>query len=200
MTPLCYNYYIMFEELMCKFVKFIDPKLEKYRHKRSTSPSKYTPKTLADFIDILRRTPKEILSAKDRDRIAAIMNFDERTVNNLMIPKNKMVFVNDKEVLGPLVLDKLYKSGFTNFPVVDNKDKVIGVIHTEALNALEIKKTDRASKYIDRNVNYLHINDSLQFAVEEIERTNSYYFLVLNEDESLAGFFTIQMLLDYLLN
>ena len=188
----------MFERLMQKFVKFLDPKLDKYRSKKPATP-KYTPKTLADFIDILRRTPRTILSNRDRDRIAAIMSFDDRTVNNLMIPKNKMVFVNDKEILGPLTLDKLYKSGFTNFPVVDNKDKVLGIIHTEALNALEIKKTDRATKYLDRTVNYLHTSDTLQFAVDEIERTNSYYFLVLDDTNSLAGFFTTQMLLDYLL-
>ncbi len=116
-----------------------------------------------------------------------------------MIPKSKMVFVNAEEILGPLVLDKLYKSGFTNFPVVDNSDKVKGIIHTEALNALEIKHTDRAEKYLDKSVYYLHINDSLSHAVSEIERTNSYYFLVLDHEDSLAGFFTIQMLLDYLL-
>jgi len=39
----------------------------------------------------------------------------------------------------------------------------------------------------------------LQFAVGEIERTNGYYFLVLNKKEELVGFFTIQMLLDYLI-
>ena len=190
----------MFERLMRKFVKFIDPKLSKYRDKKPTVPTpKYTPKTLADFIDVLRRTPKTILSSRDRDRIAAIMSFDDRIVGNLMVPKNKMIFVNDKEILGPLMLDKLYKSGFTNFPVVDSKDKVLGIIHTEALNALEIKKTDRATKYLDHTVNYLHTSDTLQFAVDEIERTNSYYFLVLDDTNSLAGFFTTQMLLDYLL-
>lgn len=191
----------MLADLMRKFVKFIDPKLEKYRSKIPAAPTpKYTPKTLTDFIDVLRRTPKSILSSRDRDRIAAIMSFDDRKVGHLMVPKSKMIFVGEKEVLGPLVLDKLYKSGFTNFPVVNSKDKVLGIIHTEALNTLEIKKTDRASKYLDPTVNYLHINDSLQFAVEEIERTNSYYFLVLDENNSLAGFFTIQMLLDYLLS
>lgn len=189
----------MLENTLRKIVKYIDPKLEKYRTKRPTSQPKYTPRTLAEFIDVLRRTPRSILSPKDRDRIAAIMNFDNRTVGELMVIKSKMIFVNNKEILGPLVLDKLYKSGFTNFPVVDSKDKVIGIIHTEALNALEIKQTDRASKYIDRNVNYLHASDSLQFAVDEIERTNSYYFLVLDSSDSLAGFFTTQMLLDYLL-
>ena len=191
----------MFERLMRKFVKFIDPKLEKYRPKKSpVAPAKYTPTTLADFINVLKRTPRSILSNKDRDRIAAIMSFDDRTIASLMIPKDKMVFVGYKEVLGPLVLDKLYKSGFTNFPVVDEKGKVKGVIHTEALNALEIKKTDRADKYLDKSVRYLHLNDSLKFAVEEIERTNCYYFLVLNDSEDMVGCFTIQTLLDYLLN
>lgn len=191
----------MFENLLRKIVKWLDPKLEKYRPVKppKTTP-KYTPRSIEDFIGVLQRTPKNILSSRDRDRIAAIMSFDSRTVKELMVPKSKMIFVNEKEILGPLTLDKLYKSGFTNFPVVDSREKVKGIIHTEALNALEVKKTDRAEKYLDKTVNYLHVNDSLKFAVEEIERTNSYYFLVLDEQGSLTGFFTIQILLDYLLN
>ena len=191
----------MFENLLRKIVKWLDPKLEKYRPvKPPKITPKYTPRSIEDFIGVLQRTPKNILSSRDRDRIAAIMSFDGRTVKELMVPKSKMIFVNEKEILGPLTLDKLYKSGFTNFPVVDSREKVKGIIHTEALNALEVKKTDRAEKYLDKTVYYLHVNDSLKFAVEEIERTNSYYFLVLDEQGSLAGFFTIQMLLDYLLN
>ena len=186
----------MWSELLRKFVKFIDPRLEKYREKKPTP--KYKPKSLEEFIDVLQRTPKSILNDEERRRIASIMSFEERKVSDLMIPKTEMIFVNSKDVLGPLTLDKLYKSGFTNFPVVDNKDKVLGLIHTEALNALEIKKTERVDKYIDKNVNYLHETDSLKFAVDEIKRTNGYYYLVLDKEENLAGFFTIQMLLDYL--
>ena len=190
----------MFDSLLRKFVKAIDPKLERYRAKSAPRPTKYTPTSTADFIDIMRRTPRSILSTRDRGRIAAIMSFDSRIIGDLMVPKSKMIFVRDNEVLGPLVLDKLYRSGFTNFPVVDTHDKILGVIHTEALNALEIKITSRASKYIDPHVNYLHITDTLEFAVDEIERTNSYNFLVLDGNESLVGFFTTQILLDYLLD
>ena len=163
-----------------------------------SKPKPYTPKTIQDFIGVIKRTPLTVLSQKDRARISAVMSFDSRIVADLMVDKSKMVFVNAKDFLGPLMLDKLYKSGFTNFPVVDNKNHVKGVIHTEALNALEIKKTDRAEKYMDKTVSYLHVTDSLEHVVEEIERTNSYYFLVLNNDDELAGFFTAKMLLDYL--
>ena len=191
----------MFDRFMRKFVHWLDPKLDRYRPKKApVKIPKYTPKSLEDFIDILRRTPKSILSDHDRDRIAAVMSFDSKKVSDLMIKKDQMVFVNNNEILGPLVLDKLYKSGFTDFPVLDSHGKVKGIIHTEALNTLEIKKTDRADKYLDKDFHYIHANDPLQFAVEEIERLSTSYFLVLDDKESLVGFFTVQLLLDYLLN
>ena len=190
----------MIKNLISKIVHWLDPKLDRYRTKSTPAePPKYTPTSLADFIEIIKRTPKSILSNQDRNRIAAIMNFETRHVSDLMIGKDQMVYVDDQEILGPLTLDKLYQSGFTNFPVIDDKGQVLGILHTEALNTLAIKKTDRAHKYINKNVNYLHTTDSLQFAIEEIERTNGYYFLVRDSEEHLVGFFTIQNLLDYLL-
>lgn len=190
----------MIVELMRKIVKFIDPKLEKYReHKPEVKPPKYTPRTLEDFIGVIQRTPKDVLNATGRKRIAAVMSFDDKTVKDLMIPKAEMVLVEESEMLGPLKLDKLYKSGLTDFPVVDSKERVVGVLHTEALNALEIRKTDAASKYMDKSIHYLRSGDTLKFVVEEIEQTNSYFFLVLDEKDELAGFFTVKMLIDYLI-
>ena len=190
----------MFESLMRRFVSFIDPKLAKYRRPQAKpSPVKYTPHSLEEVINVIQRTPKSVLSDEDRSRIAAIMSFDDRTVGDLMAPRDKIVFVERDEVLGPLILDKLYKSGFTNFPVIDGRKNVVGILHTEALNALEIKKTESASKYMSKSVNYLYEKDTLAGAVAEIERTNSYYFLVRNAQDGIVGCFTVQMLMDYLL-
>lgn len=185
---------------MRRFVGFIDPKLEKFRrHQAKLAPVKYTPRSLDEFVGVIQRTPRSVLSVEDRNRIAAIMSFEERSVRDLMTPRDRIIFVQKDEVLGPLILDKLYKSGFTNFPVVDDRGRIVGLLHTEALNALEIKKTERASKYMSKRVDYLCETDLLTKAVSEIERTNSYYFLVKGTDEGIVGCFTVQMLLDYLL-
>lgn len=190
----------MFKNIICKFIRWLDPKLDRFRPTKPVAkPAKYTPRTLEDFIGVLQRTPKSILSSKDRDRIAAVMSFDERTVAELMIPKSKMIFIKNTEILGPLVLDKLFKSGFTNFPVVDSREHIKGIIHTEALNALEIKHTDRADKYMTTEIHFLKSTDSLTTAIAHIERDQSYYFLVRDDHDQLVGFFTIQLLLDYLL-
>ena len=158
-----------------------------------------TPKSLEDFIKIIQLTPRSIISEGDRRRIAAVMSFDGRKVIDLMKTKDEMVFVGQDEILGPLTLDKLYKSGFKNFPVVDARGKVIGVLNTSALNDLSVREAEKAGKYMDGNVNYLHTSDSLNFAAEEISRTGGYYFLVLNSSEQLVGFFTVEMLLNYLI-
>ena len=196
---------------MQRFTRWLDPKLDRFRSTshhpenpqpkpaKSPSPSPYTPRTLEDFIGVVSRTPRDILDNTDRARLSAVMSFNDRQVLDLMSPKTSIVFVQNTEILGPLVLDRLYKSGFTNFPVIDSKEHIKGVIHTEALNSLKIKKAERADKYMDRGVHYLHTTDSLAHAVSEIERTNSYYFLVLDEENNLAGFFTTEMLLSYLL-
>lgn len=191
----------MLDRFLSKITNFKNSITSENKPDSSATPPEepYTPQNIQDFISIIKRTPHSVLSKKDRTRIAAVMSFDDRIIADLMVPKSEMVFVNAKDLLGPLMLDKLYKSGFTNFPVVDNQNHVKGVIHTEALNALEIKKTDRAEKCMDKTVTYLHTTDSLEFAVEEIERTNSYYFLVLDSSDALAGFFTAKFLLDYLL-
>ena len=174
------------------------------KHFGGTSSSFYTPERLApdsveEFIEVIQHTPISVLSKTDRARIAAVMSFGERKVRDLMAPREKMVFVKEVDLLGPIMLDKLYKSGLTSFPVVDSYRRLKGVLHTEELNALEIKKTDRASKYMDKAIYYLHDNDSLAHAVEEMKQTNNYYFFVVDKEEHLAGFVTVEMILDYFL-
>lgn len=159
--------------------------------------SRFAPRSTEELIDMIQRTPKSVLNKQARARIAAVMSFDDREVLDVMEPRRKMLMVSTSEMLGPLTLDKLYKSGFTCFPVIDAHEKVVGVLHTEALNALEIRQTERAEKYMDKTIYYLHANDSLKFAVEEIERTGAGYFLVLDKNERMVGFFTIKGLLEY---
>ena len=203
----------MWFNILQKIVKFLDPTLDKYRDKasrlsrkpshRSQSPAPrpapYTPSSIEDFIGVIRRTPATIISRKDRARISAIMSFDDRIIADLMTPRSRMVFVKSSEVLGPLVLDKLYQSGFTHFPVVDTKEKVIGILHTEALNHLEVRTTNRAEEYLDPTVHYLHSIDPLSIAAERIKETGSTYFLVRDTDERLVGSFTTADLINYLL-
>ncbi len=184
-----------------KVVKWVDPKLDKFRE--PTKPVElppYVPKDLGDLIGILKRTPKEILSSKQKAIIASSMSFSEREVAEIMMPRSEITFVYEHDFLGPLMLDKLYQSGFSHFPVLSSDGKqIVGLLHTDQLNSLEIKDTDRASKYIDKKVYYLRIDYTLEQAMSAFIRTNCFFFLVIDKGGQLVGLLTYKMLVSYLL-
>ena len=186
---------------MRKFTKWVDTKLEKYREPEEPEElPPYVVKDLEDFIGVLRRAPQDVLSGKDRALISACMSFKDRKVSEIMMPRAEITFVYEHDFLGPLMLDKLYKSGSSHFPVLSSDGhQVIGLISTEKLNSLEVKTTDRASKYIDEKVYYLRSDYTLEQAMAAFLRTNCFFFIVIDQSGSLVGMLTYKMLVAYLL-
>lgn len=188
-------------KFMKKLTKWVDPVLEKYRE--PVIPEEQPPyvvKDLNDLIGVLKRAPKEVLSGKQRALIASSMSFSEREVSEIMMPRSEITFVYEHDFLGPLMLDKLYQSGSSHFPVLSSDGhQVIGLIHTDQLNSLEIKNTDRATKYLDKTVYYLRADYSLEQAMAAFLRTNCFFFLVIDKNGQIVGLLTYQMLINYLL-
>ncbi len=203
------------------FTHWVDPKLQKYRtpsHNKHTpaktapitevksdsknhtpAPKDYTPSSTAEFLDLLRRTPRSVLSTRERHVIATIMNFPTVKVSEIMLPKSAITYVQADEVLGPLTLDRLYRSGFQHFPVLDHSRKIIGLVHTTSFNNLEIKETRSVKDILDPKICYVRDDYTLNQALAAFLRTNSYFFLVVDHYERIVGMLTYQMLVDYLL-
>lgn len=159
----------------------------------------YVPKTINEFLTMMRRTPRDVISPRERHVIATIMNFPNVKVSELMQPAENITYVNYDEVLGPLTLDRLYRAGYDHFPVVDSRHKIIGLIHTTALNSLEIKETSKAGDLLNPKVYYVREDYSLNQALAAFLRTNCYFFLVIDRYEKIVGLLTYQMLMSYLL-
>ena len=186
---------------MKKLTKWVDPILEKYREpKKPEELPPYVVKDTEGLIGVLKRAPKEVLSGKQRALIAAAMSFSEREVSEIMMPRSEITFVYEHDFLGPLMLDKLYQSGSSHFPVLSSDGhQIVGLIHTDQLNSLEIKKTDRATKYLDKKVYYLRSDYTLEQAMSAFLRTNCFFFLVVDKNGNVVGLLTYQMLIAYLL-
>ena len=181
--------------VMKKIVAGVDPKLEKYRPPKQ----KYYPKSRGELFDLLKRTPRGVLSDEERTVIAAAMSFAERPVKSVMLPKSKMTFVHENDFLGPLMLDKLFKSGFLHFPVIGASGRITGLLHTRDLNDLKIKDTDRAGKYLDENVYYIRGDHTLQMAMAAFLRTNCHFFVVIDAAENPVGLITYEMVAEEML-
>lgn len=186
-------------KFMTWLAKKLGPKLDKYRKVEPEIPEIYLPETEEDLIWVLKKLPEEVLSKADREKIMMAMTFSDKKVKDIMLPRTEITFVHVNDFMGPLTLDKLYQSGFSHFPVLDVKGGIAGIIHTASLNSLEIKDTDRAASFLDKNVYYLRDNYKLSEALAAFLRTNSYFFMVVNSDGQVVGLLTLKMLLKRLL-
>ena len=92
-----------------------------------------------------------VLSADQQLLIKRGLDWHTTTVVSMMTPAKDIVSIPRGELLGPLVLDDLHKSGYHRFPVVrGDVDHVIGMVNiTELLRVDAVQKSVTAEKVMD---------------------------------------------------
>lgn len=156
------------------------------------------PRSQSDFLKILQMTPREVLDYRARQIITMAFQLPKTHASDLMVPKSKITYVHDDEVLGPLTLDRLYKTGFDHFPVVDKKENVIGTIHTTSFNNLEIKETSVVREILDPGIYYIRSDYTLEQVLAAFLRVNCYFFLVVDHYGRTVGMLTFARLISFL--
>lgn len=211
-----------FASIMAKIVAFFDPRVDRFRkvpiaegkeartkaqeklehdyEKRLKDAIKaehknYTPQSEKDLVEIIRRTPRKALSIKDRNLISGAMSFKTRTAALVMMPRDDITFLKEKDTLGPLALDKLYKTGDTVFPVLNSSDKVCGIIRTDKLDLLHIGKNEPVSKLMEHNVAFARVDYTLEQLLAVFLRARTDYVLIIDDNEKLLGYAELNTLI-----
>ncbi|MBQ8659556.1 MAG: HlyC/CorC family transporter [Bacilli bacterium] len=94
---------------------------------------------------IVTGSKEGIVEEKEKEYILNIFEFNDKTANKIMIPKEKVISINITDTKKQLI-DKIKKTKFTRFPVLDN-EKPIGFINVKDFiylqqNNKEIKLKD----------------------------------------------------------
>ncbi len=197
-------------QFLRNFTRWIDPKLEPYRIHRETPPTSATPNqsinnrlippaTTEEFFDLLKRTPRSVLGTHERHVLSAIMQFPDRKISSLMLPKTAITYVDETEVIGPLTLDRLYRSGMAHFPVINRNEQVIGLLHTANLNSLEVRDSLTARDLLDPTVYYIREDYNLSQALAAFLRTSCYFLIVIDQFGQIVGMLPCQNLIEFLL-
>ena len=171
------------DKLMKKVTAWLDPKLAKYRTPEKKQP--YVPKTEKEFIGVLKRTPEEILSNDQRNL----------PVSLIMTERKDMMFLSEADFLGPLLLDKMYKTGASHFPVLDKEGQVCGIVHTDNIDPLTITEDQPIDQFIDKKVSFARGDYSLKMLLAAIIRTNSDYVVIVDRDAHVIGSVTLDTLM-----
>lgn len=141
-----------------------------------------------------------ILTADDKKLIKNGLTFSDMVVEDFMTPRSVIESVKSDEVLGPLSLDTLHKTGYSRFPVIENDiDHVVGTLYIHNLVTLRDKNSHQAKDIMSTPVYYIHHQQTLQHALAAFLHTHHHLFIVVNEYRETVGLLTLEDTLEALL-
>lgn len=151
-----------------------------------------------DFIDLIDR---QQVQADNRIEIAELtvakhaLTYGDKTISDVLTPRRVVRMVSVSESVGPVFLDELYKTGFSRFPVYDGKpDKIVGTLFLRDLVHHDVHGTVR--DHMQKQVYYVHEDQSLHDAFQAILKTRYQLFIVVNSFEEYVGIITMEDVLE----
>lgn len=136
---------------------------------------------------------KGVLSADEKSLLLHSLQFGAKLVHEIMTPKGMIDSIGKSELLGPLVLDGLHKTGHSRFPVIDGDiDHVVGMLYVQNLLSLDVKKSVTAEKAMEARVFYIHQGQTLQHALAAFLRTHHLLFVVVNDYRETVGLLSLE--------
>jgi CBS domain containing-hemolysin-like protein len=145
-------------------------------------------------------TSGNLLTNDEKKLIRSSLHFKERTVDEIMTPRGVVATIPKDELIGPLTLDELHRTGFSRFPVIDGDiDHVIGVLHIKELLTVGHRDSETAAQAMEKKVYYINQNQTLEHALAAFIKTRHHLFIVVNGYRETAGILTLEDVIEALL-
>lgn len=147
-----------------------------------------------DVLDLLAKQRMQLDNriTEDEIRIASgALTFSDKLVGSVMIPARIVKMVADTDVIGPVIMDELHKSGHSRFPVYrDTKSNIVGVLYLR--DVINAKSGGHVSKYMSQNVYYVKEDKQLGHVLQAFLKTKHHLFIVVNSFEEVVGMITLE--------
>lgn len=132
------------------------------------------------------------LSHDQRKLLLHSLKFDDRIVGEVMTPKGEIDTIDRRELLGPLVLDDLHKTGHSLFPVTDGGiDHVVGILSITGFLSLDSKRSVTAEKAMLPHIERIGEMASLRSALKLFMRSHQHLLIVENDEGETVGVVTL---------
>lgn len=166
----------------------------KHRH-FSVKTSLYEKEDIYELLEYQRDIPESRIPLHDIDLLQHALQFGDKLVRDAYVPFRSVTLVNNQEAIGPKLMDDLYKSGFSRFPVYEGEQT--NIVGTLFVKDLVKKKTGGHVRDVMRaEVFYVHEDFTLQQALQAFLKTKHHLFVVVNSFEEFVGIITIEDILE----
>lgn len=138
------------------------------------------------------------LSADELRIVKHALLFGNKTVHDIMTPRSVINSVNTEDVISPILLDELHKSGHSRFPVFDaNKEGVVGMLYIKDL--IEVREKTKVSDVMHKPAHYVNEERELDHVLQAFIRTKQHMFIVVNAFAEITGLITIEDIVEQVL-
>lgn len=142
-----------------------------------------------------------LLSGDEKRLVKHGLEFEDQLVSAIMTPSSMIDSISKTELLGPLVLNDLHKTGHSRFPVIDGDiDHVVGMVYIRnLLTAQSGKGSTTVEKAMEPRVFYIREDQTLHHALAAFLRTHHHLFIVVNEFRETVGLVSLEDVIEALL-
>lgn len=134
---------------------------------------------------------KSEIAADEVRIIRHALRFSEKLIREVMTPRKMVVTVSGEELVGPVLLDELHKSGYSRFPVKDpDSETFIGILYLHDLVGVEV--SGKVSALMNKTVYYVHEEMRLDHALRAFLKHNNHLFIVVNSFEEFVGVLSLE--------
>lgn len=141
---------------------------------------------LSELIEKQLKQTDNRISERTLLRAKKLIAFEAAKVSDYQVAWKRLMRVTATEDIGPKLLDELYRSGQSAFPVTQLKGgkDVVGILNREAVG---LKTQGQVKDFMQSNVTAVNEDESLESALDRFASTGQPLFLVINKDKKVTG-------------
>lgn len=193
----------MYESYESALLEFIEKHPRALKLTRTVTPEWKKPLRLDSREELgqLISSANGLLSSEEQKYILHGLAFSEKHVKDIMTPRSSICSIPKNELLGPLVLDDLHKTGHSRFPVTDGDiDHIVGVLYIQDLLTVDSgKRSTTVEKTMSPRVFYIREDQPLSHALAAFLRTHHHLFIVINELRETVGLLSLEDVIEALI-
>jgi CBS domain containing-hemolysin-like protein len=138
------------------------------------------------------------IEPSERDLIQNVFDFDDRTVKEVLKPRNQLIGLN-AELSVRDAIDIAIEEGYSRYPVYeDSIDVIIGFVHTKDLLLSSKLNPDRIIKEMVRPILFLSANKKILQVLRLFQSKKTQMAVVVNEFGGTIGLLTLEDIIEEL--
>ncbi|TAL58321.1 MAG: CBS domain-containing protein [Legionella sp.] len=159
------------------------------------------PKNQEELVSLLRDAQiRSLISSETLAMIEGSIVFSKMRVRDIMLPKNQMVSINQKDSFNDII-QTVTRTGHSRFPVTDeNSDEIIGILHAKDLLQYQQDNLDDFDLFdICRQATFVPESKRLDSLLSEFRSNRNHMAIVVDEYGEVSGFVTIEDIIEQII-